>query len=73
MLIIPHLKTQYLPKLGIILNVGANKLVFVICSGLCDSVPHLTEVRFYGWKVTAYSKAGQRLRFIIFDCQLPNR
>jgi hypothetical protein len=30
-------------------------------------VPHLTEVRFgYGWKVTAYSKAGQRLRFIIF-------
>jgi hypothetical protein len=28
-------------------------------------VPHLTE-GFYGWKVTAYSKAGQRLRFIIF-------
>jgi hypothetical protein len=42
-------------------------LVLLYVQDYVTVVPHLTEVRFgYGWKVTAYSKAGQRLRFIIF-------
>jgi uncharacterized membrane protein len=50
MLIIPHLKTQYLPKLGnnSKRKVGANKLVLLYVQDV-TVVPHLTEVRFWLW------------------------
>jgi hypothetical protein len=47
MLIIPHLKTQYLPKLGNnSKRKGANKLVLLYVQDYVTVVPHLTEVRF---------------------------
>jgi hypothetical protein len=49
MLIIPHLKTQYLPKLGNSKRkVGANKLVLLYVQDYVTVVPHLT-VRFWLW------------------------
>jgi hypothetical protein len=50
MLIIPHLKTQYLPKLGNnSKRKGANKLFLLYVQDYVTVVPHLTEVRFWLW------------------------